>query len=101
MQLGSFGVYLRMLIDRHPLREPALGLSVDGYLLAGWIVGRDRLSLEFREADEVRWAVTCYINEDLESAGGFCSLSRLSTVLDAYNPQRWFGDGKEDRDQSP
>jgi hypothetical protein len=94
----SFGTYLRMLIHLRPAREPSLGLSQRGNLLAGWISGRDRLSLEFGPRDQVRWVVTVYTDDVRESAAGDTTIGRLPAVLAAYGPERWF-DGQKGADQ--
>ena len=73
-----------------PDRDPALGVSDDGYLLAAWTAGADRLTLEFLPGDNLRWIVIRYIDEDRETAAGRVTLGRLATVLGPYGPDHWF-----------
>ena len=49
------------------------------------------LSLIFLGNDRIRWAVVRHETGGVESAGGQTTLDRLPTVLQAYNPESWYG----------
>jgi hypothetical protein len=89
---ASFGTLLRMLLFIRPKRRPGLGITNDGNIIAAWTVGKDRLTIECRAADQVRWVVVIYDGEERESAAGEAHLPRLMDVLAPYKPQRWFAD---------
>jgi len=89
---ASFATLLRMLLFIKPKRRPGLGITNDGNVLAAWTVGKDRLTIECRAADQVRWVVVIYDGEERESAAGEGHLPRLMDVLAPYKPQRWFAD---------
>ncbi len=89
---ASFATLLRMLLFIKPKRRPGLGITNDGNILAAWTVGKDRLTIEYRAADQVRWVVVIYDGEERESAAGEAYLPRLMDVLAPYKPQRWFAD---------
>lgn len=90
--LNSFKTFLRLILQQGPLENLGLGIDDDGNILATWRNGQDMLSLMFLRNDRVRWAVVRRHNGEAESAGGETSVSRLPIVLQAYNPQAWYGD---------
>lgn len=88
----SFVTLLRMLLFIRSKRSPGLGITNDGNIIAAWTVGKNRLTIECRADDRVRWVVVIYDGEERESAAGEACLSRLMDVLAPYKPQRWFAD---------
>jgi hypothetical protein len=93
IEAGSFATFLRMIIHVAPKRRPGLGISNEGNLIAAWTSGSDRLTLEFRPHDGVRWMVTCDVDGERERAAGDTSVARLPEVLASYRPDRWFENG--------
>jgi hypothetical protein len=89
--LDSFKTFLRLILRQGPLRRLGLGIDDDGHILASWRNGKDMLSLMFLGQDRVRWAVVRHQDDEIESAGGQTSLDRLPIVLQAYNPESWYG----------
>jgi len=81
-----------MLLFIRPKRRPGIGVTNDGNIIAAWTAGKNRLTIECRAADQVRWVVVIYDGEERESAAGEACLSRLMDVLAPYKPQRWFAD---------
>ena len=88
----SFITLLRMLLFIRPKRRPGLGITNDGNIISAWTIGKNRLTLECRADDRVRWVVVIYDGEERESAAGEAYLPRLMDVLAPYKPQRWFAD---------
>jgi hypothetical protein len=88
----SFGTLLRMLLFIRPKRRPGIGVTNDGNIIAAWTAGKNRLTIECRAADQVRWVVLIYDGEERESVAGETLLPRLMHVLAPYRPQRWFAD---------
>jgi hypothetical protein len=89
--LDSFKTFLHLILRQGPLQRLGLGIDDNGHILASWKNGRDMLSLIFLSGDKVRWAVVRHQDDEIESAGGQTSLDRLPTVLQAYNPETWYG----------
>jgi hypothetical protein len=95
MQNSSFATFLRTILYIHPKRIPSLGLSNQGYLIAAWISGKNRLILEFSPQDVIRWSVSCEIEGELERAAGEVPVRRLLAVISPYSPDRWFVDAAD------
>jgi hypothetical protein len=90
--LSSFSTFLRMLTLLRPGRRPGLGATHDGYLIATWTVGDDRLTIECLPKDFVRWHLSVTIEGDRERAAAETPLPRLLQVLQPFGPSRWFED---------
>ena len=85
----SFSTFLRTIIHANILRRPSLGLTHDGNLIAAWLAGPDRLTLEFLSNDNVRWVLSCDVDGVRERAAGETPVKRLPEVLAPYSPERW------------
>jgi hypothetical protein len=92
--LESFRTFLRTILQLGPLKKMNLGISSDGYVLAGWKRGDDTLALEFLP-DEIRWSTVQHINGTRESAAGRARLERLQAVLSPYSKDFWADDAAE------
>jgi len=90
LQQHSFYTFLRALLQVRPTRFPGLGLSHDGYILAAWISGENRLAAEFLENDRVQWVLTRQLNGEIERSSSTTTLSRWLQCLEPYNPAEWF-----------
>lgn len=87
----SFRTFLRMIVFLGDVRRPSLGTTAAGNVLAGWFVGRDRLTIECLPADEVRWVLSWTPDEERESAAGLTTVKRLPEVVAPYGDlARWF-----------
>ena len=93
LNTASFETFLRFTLFVHPDNQPHLGVSDAGNLLAGWIDGRNRLSLELLPQDSVRWVLVRYLDDERETAAAQVSLARIMEVLSPYEPERWLFDG--------
>jgi hypothetical protein len=93
--LHSFKTFLHVVLQQGPLERLGLGIDDDGHILASWKNGQDMLSLIFLDNDRIRWAVVRHQNGELESAGGQTNVDRLPTVLQAYNPESWYGNAHD------
>ena len=89
---SSFETFLRMIIFHNPSRRPGFGVSKCGYLIAAWTSGSDRLTIECRPNDTVRWVLSCEVDGETERASADTPVRRLMEVLAPYNPPRWFAD---------
>ncbi|WP_158912693.1 hypothetical protein [Caulobacter sp. S45] len=85
-KVESFVTFLRTTIFLGKIRRPGLGATCDGHILAGWITGKDRLTIEYRPDDQLRWVLTA----DGSTKSGSCAASNLKTDLAAFQPNRWF-----------
>jgi hypothetical protein len=92
LEPGSFMSFLRLILQIGPVNRMSLGISNDGHLLAGWIRDNDSLTLEFADAEEIRWSVVRHTGERRESAAGRTYRERLPDVLRPYSPESWFAD---------
>ncbi|GEM_PF-3770941 len=89
VQTASFATFLKAVCDLKPIVRPGLGLANGGLLVATWVNGQNRLTLQFGPNDRVKWAITRYISEDLERVVGETSVSRLKQALEPYAPSNW------------
>jgi hypothetical protein len=87
---SSFATFLKAILQIKPQRQPGLGLSYEGYLIAAWTIGQDRLTTEFLTNDRVRWVLNCNLDGEAESASGETPVSRLYECLIPYHPDHWF-----------
>lgn len=90
IQAASFTTFLKAIVQINPQRRPGLGLSHNGYLVASWTVGNDRLTIEFLQNDRVRWVLARHTGDDVERFAGQTSVSRLIDGLAPYSPNYWF-----------
>lgn len=88
LQLESYKCFIRFIIRLGKRTKPSLALSPTGQLLAVWEANRDRLTVEFRESDQVQWVVSC---ADGDRTAGITSSASLVSRLAPYNPDAWFG----------
>lgn len=93
--LGSFSTLLRMVLFLGG-RRPALGATSTGNFIASWTEGADRLTIECKPDDQVRWVLVQDLDGERESAAGETTTRRLLDVLRPYDaPNRWFPDGAD------
>jgi hypothetical protein len=93
----SFATFIRVMFALRPHVRPGLGISADGHLIASWTCGRDRLTLECRAEDKIRWVVSQTIDEEVERAAGTTTVSRLAEVLQPYPISVWLRHGSTER----
>lgn len=86
---ASFTTLLRMILFIRG-RRPGLGATAAGSFIATWTEGPDRLTIECKPLDHVRWVLIRHLDGERESAAGETMLPRLLDVLAPYEPQRWF-----------
>jgi hypothetical protein len=87
---ASFTTLLRMVLFLGG-RRPALGVTGTGNLIATWTEGDDRLTVECKPDDHVRWVLVQNLDGERESAAGETTVRRLPDVLRPYDPsKRWF-----------
>jgi hypothetical protein len=91
----SFSTFLRMIVYLHPGRRPAVGLSPNGYFIAGWTRGQDRMIVECLPNDEVRWVLSQDHEGEPESGAGRTLIHRIPDVTAAYEPERFYTDGQQ------
>ncbi|MCC6834476.1 MAG: hypothetical protein IT213_05780 [Cytophagales bacterium] len=91
---ASFTTLLRLLLFIRPKRNPSLGATSDGNILAAWVINnQDRLTIECLAGDKVRWVLCGYFEENFERVAGEATfIARLPEVLSPYNPGHWFTD---------
>jgi hypothetical protein len=87
---ASFTTLLRMVLFLGG-RRPALGVTGTGNFIATWTEGVDRLTIECKPNDHVRWVLVQNLDGQRESAAGETTAMRLPEVLRPYDPpKRWF-----------
>jgi hypothetical protein len=87
---ASFTTLLRMVLFLGG-RRPALGVTGTGNFIATWTEGDDRLTIECKPEDHVRWVLVQNLDGQRESAAGETTARRLPEVLRPYDaPKRWF-----------
>jgi len=85
----SFQTFLRWYLIAKPENPPGFGLSYTGNLVAAWVVGDDKLILEFSPNDYIKWMISKHYEDEIERATGVVKSSRLSNALMPYEPQIW------------
>jgi hypothetical protein len=92
---ASFTTLLRMVLFLGG-RRPALGATGGGNFIATWTEGDDRLTIECKPDDLVRWVLVQNLDGQRESAAGETTARRLPEVLRPYDPpKRWFPYGAD------
>lgn len=87
---ASFTTLLRMMLFLGG-RRPGLGVAATGNLIATWTEGDDRLTIECKPGDRVRWVLLQNLNGQQESAAGNTTVARLPAYLSSFKPtRRWF-----------
>lgn len=87
---ASFVTLLRMVLYLGG-RRPALGLTSTGNFIASWTEGTDRLTIECKPNDQVRWVLTQVIGNEREIFASETNSVRLLKVFAPYEaPNRWF-----------
>jgi hypothetical protein len=87
----SFKTFLRLMISLGQVRRPSLGSTATGDIIAAWIIGKDRLTLECLPDDHVRWMVSTTLEGEPTSGAGRTKIHLLESLLSPYNPETWFG----------
>lgn len=91
----SFTTLLRMILFLGG-RRPALGATDTGNFIATWTEGTDRLTIECKANDHVRYILIQNMGGERESAAGETTTPRLLEVLGPYDgPSRWFTHGAD------
>jgi hypothetical protein len=97
IQRGSFATFLRAILSINPKRRPDLGLSNAGHLVAAWVTGGDRLTIEFFANDRVRWVLSRRNENDVpERFAGETRVDLLAASLANYNPDHWFSNAEKE-----
>jgi hypothetical protein len=87
---ASFTTLLRMILFLKG-RCPGLGAASTGNFIATWTEGTNRLTVECKPDDQVRWVLVHDLDGQRESAAGDTTVRRLPEVLHPYDPpKRWF-----------
>ena len=94
IQQASFATFLKGIFRLMPAVRPGLGLSHNGFLLAAWTAGKNRLTIEFMPNDQIRWVISRYPDGELEQVAGQTVVSRLVDALSPYAPGEWLGNVK-------
>jgi hypothetical protein len=87
---ASFEAFIRMIIDLKPSVAPSLGLSQEGHVIAVWLSGRDRLTIEFMEKRAVRMVFSIDRDGSAERAAVEAHVDRISAILAPFDASRWF-----------
>jgi hypothetical protein len=90
IQLSSIATFLRSLGVIDYKKFPSLGMSNSGHLLAAWLNGENKLTLEFLPKDRIRWVLSRKSEDETERAAGETLLTVLMSRLSPYNPEQWF-----------
>jgi hypothetical protein len=90
LQQASFATFLRVMFKLRPERQPGLGLTHSGLLIAAWTTGSDRLTVEFLAENRVRWVLSRRIDGAMERFAGDVDSGRLANSLKPYDPDHWF-----------
>ncbi len=87
---GTAKTFIRLLLLLEPQRKPGLAVANDGNLIAAWTEGENRLTIECKPGDQLRWVLSRRIGDNLERVAASGPLRRLPQVLQPYAPEVWF-----------
>ncbi|MBL4590263.1 MAG: hypothetical protein JKY11_09335 [Alphaproteobacteria bacterium] len=92
VQISSFKTFLRWFYLDQPSQLPNFGMSNGGLLIATWLSNhnKDRLILEFRSDDHIKWFATKHYDDEQDMSSGITSASRLIHHLASYKASDWF-----------
>lgn len=90
VSLASYQSLVRALLYHKINSRPGLSLMPTGNLLALWVDGEDKLTVEFLPSNRTRWFVQHQSKNGPERSTGTAPLERLRDVLQPYGAERWF-----------
>lgn len=91
LQRSSFNTFLRTICFVQPKCRPGLGLSAAGHLIAVWLAGCNRLTIEFLPSDGVKIVLSNNLGNYVERAAISTKAELLLSKLAPYQPDQWFG----------
>lgn len=91
--LESYKGFIRFMLSIDGDTKPSLALFPRGFLLAIWVEGKNRLTVEFLDANRVSWVLSRHDGNTTEHGAGDNSWSRLPDVIAPYKPSVWFNVG--------
>lgn len=91
LQRASFNTFLRTICLVQPKCRPGLGLSAAGHLIAVWLAGGNRLTIEFLPSDGVKIVLSNNLGNHVERAAISTKAEFLLSKLAPYQPDQWFG----------
>ncbi|MDO8297834.1 MAG: hypothetical protein Q7T19_15515 [Caulobacter sp.] len=83
-EVWSYKTMLRMLLVLKARNRPSLGATSTGEIIAGWVGGEARLTIECLAKDQVRWMVSTSICGQAVKAVGRNRSDLLPQVLAPY-----------------
>jgi hypothetical protein len=86
-EVASYRTMLRLLLALKAKRSPALGATVGGQILVGWIYPDRRLTIQCGPSDEVQWSVSTHLAGQPAKAAGKNKINLLSKVLAPFEPR--------------
>lgn len=90
LQRSSFNTFLRAICLVQPKCRPGLGLSSGGHLIAVWLAGGNRLTIEFLTNDDVKIVLSNSVGNFVERAAISTKAELLLSKLAPYQPDQWF-----------
>ncbi len=90
IRLESYKSFIRAYLAGMIGGKPSLALSPDGYAMAIWRAGEDRLTIEFFENDRIRYLVSQTVDNKIERVAAETTISRLTVLLQPFSSERWF-----------
>ena len=86
--LESYKGFIRLMLVIGGNSKPALALSPSGHLVAVWEGDGQRLTVEFTDANELKWLVN---RGDGHRTAGTDTIQTVLQYLQPYNVEAWFG----------
>jgi hypothetical protein len=88
--MDSYMTFLRLLILLGRPRRPGLGATSDGNIIAAWTNDQNRLTIECRPYDQLRWIVVRDLPGGVVRSANTCTTKQLREMLGFYKPDIWF-----------
>lgn len=88
--IDSFKTFLRMAVYVNPSRRPGLAIAPNGNFVAIWANGSDRMFVETRPKDRMRWVLSKQSKAEPDIASGEAGIHRILDVTQPYGPDDFF-----------
>jgi hypothetical protein len=92
--IESFRTFLRLAVYVNPSRRPGLAIAPNGNFVAIWVNNEDRMFIETRAKDRMKWVLSKRAEGSSEIASGETKVHRVLEVTQPYDPENFFDNEK-------
>jgi hypothetical protein len=88
-EISSYRTLLRTILIMNPIKIPGLGINSSGRLLAAWLTGPDRLTIECFPQDRLRWSLSVNDSGERRTAAAESHLKYFLDEIAPFGSKRW------------